>query len=296
MNSEATPEFDSVIHSFARDGAEAAGRAQTDAGFADGLMELEEGLAAALYASREREFDEPASSLSESELAELADALLTGDLERVRRSLQDDRDLLAVYRTASAVQAMAAPLANLPLPEALAAAIERVFPRQSPTADAAPAKLPAMILSLAEEGLRVLKSSLQSVQLEAVYSPAVRSAAAPAANARAGAEEQEAVQRVDQKASRLTLSQRIPASGGEAVLHFDVLRENAGALTLVVHTPEELGRARVNLKLAGRSLDSRYVSAEARSLEFTHLGPGEYELEFSGPRLDSHSCAIVIRR
>ncbi|MCB1322347.1 MAG: hypothetical protein KDK34_18955, partial [Leptospiraceae bacterium] len=89
--------------------------------------------------------------------------------------------------------------------------------------------------------------------------------------------------------SHVRVNHRIP--GTETDLQYELLRESESTVTLIVNRLPESGHLRINLKSGGRTLDSRIMNGE-QSIQFEHLGPGRYILEFSG-RI-RHSFAIQI--
>ena len=163
-----------------------------------------------------------------------------------------------------------AALASLRVPDVLHLVIERSLVADQPKA----AATPAIVLQL-RDGLQVIKSAFQGLQLQTESVATTRSAvAAPEA-----------------RRSHVVLTQTIDGRR----LEYEILSESDNAATLVVRFPEggpSLQKIRIVLRQDGRMLDSRTPDAAGKA-SFEHLAAGDYELEFSGAL--KHTCPVLVR-
>jgi hypothetical protein len=215
--------------------------------------------------------DLAATSMEEGELARLADELLAGGGRIADLSPADQHALLGAVR-ARTLMNLESPASD-PLPVSLAAAVERVLGVQ---AQGEPRRAPALIVELAREGLRAVKSALQGVSLDAAVGVQVRNAAT--------AEQGE-------KIVRMEFSQTVALRGDRrAVIRYEALRESDDAMTLVVRLAD-VNAWRVELRRDGRIVESR--SASDGQVRFERLTRGDYDLDFSGGVV--HQATLFVR-
>lgn len=211
------------------------------------------------------------ASLEEGELARLADGLLAGGAGLADLAPADQHALLGALR-ARTLMDLEAPASD-PLPVALAAAVERVLGAR---AESETRRAPALIVELAREGLRAVKSALQGVSLDAAVGVQVRNAAA--------AEQGE-------KIVRMEFSQTVNLRGdGRGVIRYEALRESDDAMTLVIRLADA-SAWRVELRRDGRIVESR--SASDGQVRFERLTRGDYDLDFSGGVV--HQATLFVR-
>lgn len=140
-----------------------------------------------------------------------------------------------------------------------------------------PAAIPAIVLGLARDGLRMIKSTLQGMAYIPQAVVATR-AASPSL--------------MEKGKPRLELRQSL-GSASDPHLRYEILRESDREIMLTLHFENKIGPYRVSLKQEGRILDSRIVGKSEESLQFSRLTPGDYTVEIRGG-LD-HEFGIMIR-
>ncbi len=211
------------------------------------------------------------TSLDEGEVARLADQLLAGGGRLADLAPADQHALLGALR-ARTLMSLDSPVAD-PLPIALAAAVERVLGGQ---AESEARRAPALIVELAREGLRAVKSALQGVSLDAAVGVQVRNAA---------------VAESGEKIVRMEFSQNVSLRGERrGVIRYEALRESDDAMTLVVRLAD-VPAWRVELRRDGRIVESR--SASDGQVRFERLTRGDYDLDFSGGLV--HQATLFVR-
>ncbi|MBX7057229.1 MAG: hypothetical protein K1X75_04140 [Leptospirales bacterium] len=210
------------------------------------LFRLEEGLAALSALASEQALPEDDS------LAAMADALSRGEQLPPLTSAQ----MVTMQRILELKRRMAGELA--PLPEALAAAVDRGLGVETP-----PRKTPDLIIELAGAGLRAIRQVLSGLSLENAAPVAVRNPAL--------AETLRRVELMDQARTR---------SGDKAGLSYSLLRESESSVTLQLSAAAP-SATRIELRRDGRMIDSRQSNG-AIEVEFAKLSAGQYELQLSG--------------
>ncbi|MCR9144896.1 MAG: hypothetical protein NXI24_21845 [bacterium] len=227
------------------------------------LFELEEALAATLLFEPLRG---PAENQME-DVAARADHLLQSDGESagaepaVARAFLDARVMQDTALTSESV------------PDVLKLVVDRSLTAGPVPEKAGAAGVPAIVLQI-RDGLQVIKSAFQGVDLRTESMVATRNAvAAPEA-----------------RRSHVVLSQHVAGRD----LEYEILGESDSAVTLTVRILNggTLNKIRAVLRADGRMLDSRSFDASGQ-LGFEHLGAGSYELEFTGAL--QHTCPILIQ-
>ncbi len=231
------------------------------------LFELEEALAATLLF-------EPLQGTQpgdEERIASLVDGLLNSTSGDESLSAEDRALVARAYLDARTMRDASTQAEAVP--EVLKMVLERSLSAPEPARAKGEDAVPAIVLQI-RDGLQVIKSAFQGLQLQNEAIVATRSAvAAPEA-----------------RRSHVELRQQV--DGRE--LEYQILSESDTAITLVVRVLNggSLNKIRVVLRQAGRMLDSRSPDASGQ-VSFEHLAAGSYELEFTGAL--RHNCPILIQ-
>lgn len=231
------------------------------------LFEFEESLAACLAFETVRG---PALN-REEDIAGQADRLLAADPDTEIELNAADRSLVSrAYLDARIMQDSA--LVSETLPEVLKLVVDRTLVETTAGNANASSAIPAIVLQI-RDGLKVIKSALQGLELQTESIVATRNAvAAPEA-----------------RKSHVILKQTVDGRD----IEYQILSESESAITLVVRFSNggSLNKIRAVLRREGRMLDSRSPDASGQ-VSFEHLSAGSYELEFTGAL--RHSCPILI--
>jgi len=191
----------------------------------------------------------------EEEIAELIDSLIVGSsrTDHVKDASGAVQQILTALTTMD-------PSRRNPLPRSLQKVIENDFRSEE--------SIPSIIVRLTAEGMKVLKSTIEGIELYPEPIPAVRSAAS-----------QDAAVRVVQEIDGMPIESRIHSGG-------------SGNMTFELIFPEKTGNWRVTLKNGERLVSSEIVSNEEHRVEFPCLSEGEYTVELSG--LVNHQFYIYL--
>ena len=221
------------------------------------LFEIEEALAQMLYLKEAGQLPSN-SAQAEADLAMFVDELgNTGMLAEDNTSrLVEIQSVLAAKRLMENEN-----IPSVPVPETLMKVL-----RTPEKAGKAETSVPSIILRLTKESMEAVTSTLQGItQIPQVFE-FTRSASAE----------------VLEKNPRIELEQKL--NGADYLnIGYQIVRESSTQLMLVVRYKEELdSQVRVTLSQDGRIVDSKFLSPETKTVSFSRLPAGFYELEMKG--------------
>ena len=144
--------------------------------------------------------------------------------------------------------------------------------------------VPALVVELTANGLRLLKSTLQGYQFIPQPSAVIR-------QARSSEEVIDALSVVNDQEdlNHLVLYQKKPKD----YLQYEVLRKANNSVALTIYSPQCYRDTRVSLKQNNRIIASQTFNPKSGKVSFKHIATGYYQIEYYGAM--DYSIQIVVR-
>ena len=192
-------------------------------------------------------------------------SILVDQLRAGKKNDADVSDLSSALEILSAYKKMEQG-SKRPVPDALMAVIERTLGHKKHPA-------PSLVVKLVEDGIRVIKSTMQGVTFIPQPVPSMRSAAV-----------------VQKNTAPLTFRQEFSGN----TIEYSILKESSDDMMLTMNFPDKMGRYNVQLKSGSRIVDAVKLSEQEKSVTFRKLDAGYYDIEISGTL--NHTFCIFIEK